>query len=497
MITSQQFFYFYDKNYHPVLSSDESEKNAWKRAMIEQHFRETNETDKIKPFSEYLKTHGNLAKRLEKEGKGPLEMFVVQYDDIIEIAQNIDNYELSEDDLELIDTEDNPCMAIDCMGLSVEVGYWKPRECDEKDWWECVDWDYGSAQLTTFIDYGTWNIPFLSAEHTKHPIGSLVMRGFVQIMADYNVPWSTHSGEMGYKGFWNKVRRMETYSGNHERPVMFKGGGAAEGFKSMPKIIKLKQTTSKKKMCERQTTNKYTSRNSPPYKANECCGKTKKGNDGQKYISKADKNGVCKWITAKPKGKENKTYYTHDNGGRPFKVVIVSPTIVEIYKAEYDDDEDNPTYKKLVKKYTGVNKIFIGKSPKNEMTKFSGGHGKGFDGNSVLLELNPKKYAFIGDTFYEFSSPEPIVKYISSVGNNDVPYPVALTKKFVFFMLDAPRRYDAKDKSFKLDMFRRSAFSSGTDWSDLYNEYYEMENNKEFEAAKKRVIVKVIHARIW
>ena len=88
------------------------------------------------------------------------------YDDIIEIAQNIDNYELSEDDLELIDTEDNPCMAIDCMGLSVEVGYWKPRECDEKDWWECVDWDYGSAQLTTFIDYGTWNIPFLDKSLT-------------------------------------------------------------------------------------------------------------------------------------------------------------------------------------------------------------------------------------------------------------------------------------------------------------------------------------------
>ena len=33
-------------------------------------------------------------------------------------------------------------------------------------------------------------------------------------------------------------------------------------------------------------------------------------------------------------------------------------------------------------------KVFIGKSVKNEMTKFSGGYGKYFDGNSILLNIS-------------------------------------------------------------------------------------------------------------
>lgn len=48
--------------------------------------------------------------------------------------------------------------------------------------------------------------------------------------------------------------------------------------------------------CTAQTTAKYASRPSPPYPANECCGQTFKGNDGNYYVSKADKNGTCKWF---------------------------------------------------------------------------------------------------------------------------------------------------------------------------------------------------------
>ena len=37
--------------------------------------------------------------------------------------------------------------------------------------------------------------------------------------------------------------------------------------------------------CVKQTTKKYTSpkRKSPPYPANECCGETYEGNDGNTY----------------------------------------------------------------------------------------------------------------------------------------------------------------------------------------------------------------------
>lgn len=40
---------------------------------------------------------------------------------------------------------------------------------------------------------------------------------------------------------------------------------------------------------------KYKTRKSPPYPANENCGKIMKGNDGNMYISKPNKNNVCSW----------------------------------------------------------------------------------------------------------------------------------------------------------------------------------------------------------
>ena len=44
-----------------------------------------------------------------------------------------------------------------------------------------------------------------------------------------------------------------------------------------------------------KTLKKYKDRNSPPYPANENCGKKMKGNDGNMYESKPNKNSVCQW----------------------------------------------------------------------------------------------------------------------------------------------------------------------------------------------------------
>jgi hypothetical protein len=41
---------------------------------------------------------------------------------------------------------------------------------------------------------------------------------------------------------------------------------------------------------------KYKTRKSPPFSANKNCGKSMEGNDGNIYVSKPNKNGVCKWI---------------------------------------------------------------------------------------------------------------------------------------------------------------------------------------------------------
>ena len=134
-------------------------------------------------------------------------------------------------------------------------------------------------------------------------------------------------------------------------------------------------------------------------------------------------------------------YFIHDNGGRPF-LVYVAGNKVWIYKhskeiiVEDQKDFDNPKYyTELVKEYT-AKQVFIGKSPKNEMTKYSGGHGPKFTGNSILLKIGDKRYVSIGWTIYEFSTKDEITEYYSPVGNSDVPYPVAIGTDYVYFMIE-------------------------------------------------------------
>lgn len=76
--------------------------------------------------------------------------------------------------------------------------------------------------------------------------------------------------------------------------------------------------------CIKSTLKKYKSRNSPPYPANDCPNQIKHGNDGNKYISIEDKNGIFKWhLNNKPLiSKSFDKYYIHDNGSRPFLVYV-------------------------------------------------------------------------------------------------------------------------------------------------------------------------------
>lgn len=68
-------------------------------------------------------------------------------------------------------------------------------------------------------------------------------------------------------------------------------------IKSKSNIKKNQKRKSKysKKSCIKQSLKKYKTRNSPPYSANKCCGKTKKGNDKNIYISKR-KGDYCRWF---------------------------------------------------------------------------------------------------------------------------------------------------------------------------------------------------------
>jgi hypothetical protein len=143
-------------------------------------------------------------------------------------------------------------------------------------------------------------------------------------------------------------------------------------------------------------------------------------------------------------------FYTHDNGGRPFMVVVsdaIKPTekSVHVYQHKGEDDYSDDTCFSCVAK-----RVMVGESPKNAMTEFSSGHGMRFKGNSILVETR-HNYTFIGTEIISFQPKSPIVEFVSPVGNNDVPYPWArdeLGNTYLFIesvILDSTCKWDDND----------------------------------------------------
>ena len=58
---------------------------------------------------------------------------------------------------------------------------------------------------------------------------------------------------------------------------------------------KKKWTTKTKTKTSKAIKTKRLNRPSPPYPANDYCGKNKKGNDGYMYKSTKNKLGICRW----------------------------------------------------------------------------------------------------------------------------------------------------------------------------------------------------------
>jgi hypothetical protein len=141
---------------------------------------------------------------------------------------------------------------------------------------------------------------------------------------------------------------------------------------------------------------------------------------------------------------EGKLVSTLDNGGMPFTMDIDDKTnVVSIFKQAH--------------RYPSTKEVFSGKV------------GKKGDANSAyLLRIDDNRYVFVGTEIYEFESPEKITDFYSPIGNSSVPYPIALTKDFVIFMLD--KVYVPK-----------SEFSKDTKWDEYYAEFY-----KSIEDSKKK-----------
>lgn len=132
---------------------------------------------------------------------------------------------------------------------------------------------------------------------------------------------------------------------------------------------------------------------------------------------------------------QNVKYRVHDNGGRPLEVEILKD-IVNIYKQVGYKDGDHIYADKPTLTF-GTKKVFIGKSPRNKWTEFSGGYGDEFDGNSILIYTKDNEYIFIGVSVFSFEAKGKIVDFVSMVGNSDVSYPYAVDEfENIYLLLD-------------------------------------------------------------
>ena len=167
---------------------------------------------------------------------------------------------------------------------------------------------------------------------------------------------------------------------------------------------------------------------------------------------------------------ERELYEIRDNGSTPY-IVYVNPTrttvsIFRIPKKGYVTDSDWSTHRsenygyftQLVKRYRNVRDIMPGVDNTENMT-----------GNSVLIRLSGNTYVYIGDSIYSFKPDETITEYYSNVGNNCVPYPVGVSKSYVYFMLD--KVYVERTEFPEVD------FSNSEQVADIYSQFYKGGDN--------------------
>jgi hypothetical protein len=160
-------------------------------------------------------------------------------------------------------------------------------------------------------------------------------------------------------------------------------------------------------------------RKSPTQHASEMnIGTIKNGNDSN-YWMVMENNNIKKWYLLG----EYKIYYTIDNGGKPYRI-IVSDSSVFVFSGL-------PHVHSLIYSVKNYQKIFIGKSTK----KYGDNYKAMFAGSSILVESKKNEYVFIGDRIKTFTTVEPVLEFHSIMGNSSVVYPFAITENYEYLML--------------------------------------------------------------
>lgn len=132
-------------------------------------------------------------------------------------------------------------------------------------------------------------------------------------------------------------------------------------------------------------------------------------------------------------------YHIHDNGGRPFIVIIDGKDKnISIYLSVWKENEDERYLEcdKQLLTYTNIIGYWFG----YDTSMYQ------FHSNSILIKVSKQEYILIGAEIYVFYIPidDEIIDFVSGVGNSDMPYPIAFGEKNVYFLLD--KEYLSKDQ---------------------------------------------------
>lgn len=199
----------------------------------------------------------------------------------------------------------------------------------------------------------------------------------------------------------------------------------------------------------------------------------KKEDGWENVTSKRNTDNICNlqkklFVPSDHKISDNypgyKLYQTRDNGGISFFVfikdldVFVQGRPTNHVESNKGCDDAEYIMTQLIKHYKPL-QIFIGKSELNKMTEFSESYGPEWDGNSILLKIKEDSgkytYAMIGCSIYEFETDEPIIDFVSSVGNNCVPYPYAVSENYAYSLGLGPSDINKSKLSYHSDRFER------------------------------------------
>ncbi len=152
-----------------------------------------------------------------------------------------------------------------------------------------------------------------------------------------------------------------------------------------------------------------------------------------------------------------KTFAVHDNGGRPFRVVVApSGKQVTVVPTDPEDPSDPPMRFRVLRVFVAPDK------PR---------------GNTILLQTAKNTYVYVGERVVEFQMTDPVVAYRSRLGNSDVPYPYVVGAQNTYFLFMKNMKYLPN--------------LSITD-EDAYRTFYDFES----DPALKKLIKPMKHVRL-